>query len=154
MNLTHVTIVGNLTADPKLNPANGEKRAFCRLSVAVNERRGEEEITNFYDVSTFGDLAESVATSLTKGLRVIVYGHLNTYKEPYTTDDGRETHRTRIGITASAIGPDLFRQFARVAKVASTNGSKPAPSAAPAAEEAQPVAAAVAAPASVSEEDF
>jgi single-strand DNA-binding protein len=107
MNCAQAVVVGRLTADPKLCLAKDGGCLYCRFSVAVNERRGEEEIVNYYDVSAFGDLAERIIGSLRKGQGVIVVGRLNTYKEPYTTDDGRETHRTRIGITASTAGPDL-----------------------------------------------
>lgn len=158
MNQAHVTIIGRLTSDPRLFPANGTKKAFTKISVAVNERRGENEtVANFYDISVFGELAETVASSLQKGQQVIVVGRLNCYQEPYTTEDGREVHRTHTGITAVAVGPDLFRQFARVGKVASQNGqrqsfpaSSPAPGAGAPAEPAPTPAPALVA----DEEDF
>jgi|GEM_PF-5043406 len=125
MNQANVTIVGRLTSDPKLFPANGTKKAFTKISVAVNERRGESEtVANFYDVSVFGELAEIAASSLLKGHQVIVVGKLNSYQEPYNTEDGREAHRTRIGITAVALGPDLFRQYVRIAKVAPQSAAR------------------------------
>jgi single-strand DNA-binding protein len=156
MNLTNVTIIGRLTADPRIFPTNGTKKAFTKISVAVNERRSEtESVANFYDVSVFGELAESVASSLSKGQQVIVVGHLNSYQEPYTTDDGREVHRTRTGITAIAVGPDLFRQFVRVAKMASPKPSQNGATAAPAAPEAPaPEAPAADTVTVVEEEDF
>jgi len=156
MNLTNVTIIGRLTADPRIFPANGTKKAYTRLSVAVNERRSETEtVASFYDVAVFGELAESVSSSLAKGQQIIVVGHLSSYQEPYTTEDGREVHRGRTGITAIAVGPDLFRQFVRVAKMAAPNGQKPSQNGATAAPEAAaPEAPAAATVTVVGEEDF
>lgn len=128
MNLSNLTIVGNLTSDPKFFPSKEDKRAFCRFTVAVNTfvaRDSTETNVNFYDVSAFSELAEGISTSLSKGQRVIVYGHLTTSKEPFTTEDGKQASRTRIGIVATAVGPDLFRQYARVAKMAASNASQP-----------------------------
>ena len=157
MNQASVTIIGRLTGDPKVYQANGTKKAFTKISVAVNEQRGEESVPNFYDISVFGELGENAATTLHKGQQVIVVGRLNSYQEPFTTEDGREVHRNRVGITASAIGPDLFRQFVKVAKMAAPgNGHKPfqgagAPETAP---ETAPQAAAASVTTSVNEEDF
>lgn len=163
MNLATVTILGNLTADPKLFPASNGKKAFVRFSVAVNEKRGEEESVSYYDVSAFGDLAEGITTSLSKGHRVIVIGRLGTYSEPVTLDDGREVQRTRIQLIASAVGPDLFHQFARVGKVASNNtanaqsngnGAQAAAQSAAAQPAVAPASAPVAQPIPADEEPF
>lgn len=117
--MQQVNLVGNLTADPKLYPSEEGKKPYARFSVAVNEKHGEQEATtDFYDITAFGTLPENLATSLHKGQRIIVQGHLHTWQEPYRTADGQETHRNRIGITANAAGPDLTWAIARVAKVA------------------------------------
>lgn len=154
MHTANMTIVGNLTGDPKLFPGHDGKKAFCRFTVAVNTGT-DNAVANFYDVSAFSDLAEGIATSLSKGQRVIVYGHLSTSQEPFTTEDGRQVSRTRIGLVATAAGPDLFFQYARVAKRASSNDASPAGEARPAAAETSPapVPAVVGAPAA-DEEPF
>lgn len=121
-----VTLIGNLTRDPTYSPAGNGKKAYGRLSLAVNEHRGEEEVTNYYDITAFGSLAENVAFSLRKGNRVIVTGRLSTSQETVTRADGSEGRRTRVGIVASAVGPELTWATARVAKV---EASAPAPQA-------------------------
>jgi len=116
MQIANVTIIGHIASDVRLNKADG-KSALCRFTVAVNQSKGEESVANFYQVSAFGDLAENVAETLHKGTRVIVYGALNTYNEPIISpDDGKEVSRTRIGIKALAVGPDLLGATARVVK--------------------------------------
>ena len=121
-----VTLVGNLTKDPTFTPSHDGKKAFGRLSIAVNERRGEEEVTNYYDVTLFGSLAENVAYSLRKGQRVLVTGRLSTSQETITKQDGTEGHRNHVGIIATAVGPELTWATARVAK-AETSAPAPAP---------------------------
>ena len=123
-----VTLIGNLTRDPTYSPAGNGKKAYGRLSLAVNERRGEEEVTNYYDVTLFSSLAENVAFSLRKGNRVLVTGRLSTSSETIVKADGSEGHRTRVGIVASAVGPELTWATAKIAKA---EASAPIPQAAP-----------------------
>ena len=123
-----VALVGNLTKDPTFTPAHEGKKAFGRVSLAVNERRGEEESVNFYDITLFGSLAENVAYSLRKGQRVLVTGRLQTSTEPIVKADGTEGHRTRVSIVAMSVGAELTWATAKVAKA---EASAPAPAPAP-----------------------
>ena len=79
---TTTTIVGNLTRDPEIRYTR-EGQATANLGVAANRRWQNretnewEESTSFFDVICWRDLAENVALSLTKGMRVPVsYTHL------------------------------------------------------------------------------
>jgi single-strand DNA-binding protein len=73
-----VAIVGNLVRDPE--PA-GSEGTITKLRVAVNTRRkqGEEwiEEPNYFNVTTFGRLAESCGEYLAKGRQVAVEGRLH-----------------------------------------------------------------------------
>ena len=135
MNVNTFNISGNLTKDPQLYPAHDGKKGFCRISVAVNERRGEEETVSYFDISVPGEEGENVAASLRKGQRVNVYGKLGNYPEVITTADGKQVKRTRITLSALTVGLDLWRQRpSGIAKIGKPypNGTEP-----PAGPEAQ-----------------
>ena len=79
MSLQNVTFVGNLGDDPVLRfSENGKPRAT--FSVAITEGQGDNEKTHWVDVTAFNSLAENVAESLAKGMRVVVVGRIDTYK--------------------------------------------------------------------------
>ena len=59
--------------------------------------------TSFFDIVCWRDLAENVALSLTKGMRVVVTGRLE--QRSWETDEGE--HRSKVEITADEIGPSL-----------------------------------------------
>ena len=67
-----------------------------------------EESTSFFDVVAWRDLAENVALSLTKGMRVIVTGRLE--QRSWETEEG--DRRFKVEIVADEVGPAL--RFATV----------------------------------------
>ena len=102
------TITGNLTREPEIRYTR-EGQATTQLGVAVNRRWQDratqewQEATSFFDVVCWRDLAENVALTLTKGMRVVVTGRLE--QRSWETEDGE--HRSKIEITADEIGPSL-----------------------------------------------
>ncbi len=78
--------------------------------MAVNRRWQDrttqewQEATSFFDVVCWRDLAENVALSLSKGMRVIVTGRLE--QRSWETEEG--DHRLKVEITADEIGPSLL----------------------------------------------
>jgi len=103
-----VILVGNITRDPELRFTNtGQPTASFGL--AVNRRwqnrqtQEWEEAVSFFDVVCWRDLAENVALSLTKGMRVVVTGRIE--QRSRETDDGE--HRSKVEIVADEIGPSL-----------------------------------------------
>lgn len=101
MSDTTTTMVGNLTRPPELKFTNNGK-AVCRIAIAVKRRKGEEDVTSYFDCTVFGPMAENVANSLDKGDRVVVVGTL--------TQDRYEVEgktRSSINLLVDAIGPDL-----------------------------------------------
>jgi single-strand DNA-binding protein len=108
-----VTITGNLTREPEIRYSR-EGQATAQLGVAVNRRWQDwttqewQESTSFFGVICWRDLAENVALSLTKGMRVVVTGRLE--QRSWETDEGE--HRSKVEITADEIGPSL--RFATV----------------------------------------
>ena len=70
-NINRVVLVGNLTKDPELRHTPGGT-PVCSLRVAVNSRRRDEsgqwvDKPNYFDVSVFGNQAESCTQYLSKG---------------------------------------------------------------------------------------
>ena len=110
---TTTTITGNLTRDPEIRYTR-EGQATTNLGVAVNRRWQNretnewEESTSFFDVVTWRDLAENVALSLTRGMRVVVTGRLE--QRSWETEDG--DRRFKVEIVADEVGASL--RFATV----------------------------------------
>ena len=105
MTLT-ATLVGNLTADPRVIPSGTHGISF---SVAVNHRKkvgGEwaDDGVDFVDVSLWGDDATAVEGMLTKGTRVIVRGDLRTRSYQSASGGGKslEIRRATVGIVPTA----------------------------------------------------
>ena len=105
---TTTTITGNLTRDPEIRYTR-DGQATTTLGVAVNRRWQNrettewEESTSFFDVVTWRDLAENVALSLTRGMRVVVTGRLE--QRSWETDGGER--RSKVEIVADDIGASL-----------------------------------------------
>ena len=118
-----ITVVGNLTRDPELRFAASGMQ-IVTLGLAVNHRRqnkqsGEwEEETSFMDVTCFGQMAENVAESLTKGSRVMAAGRLQI--RTYERRDGGQG--TAVEVIADEIGRSLSWATAQVEKVRRDGG--------------------------------
>ncbi len=105
-------LTGNLTRDPELR-FSAKGNAWCAAGLAVNRRKRlddgtyEELPAEFYDLVTFGDLAENVA-ELAKGTRVIAFGKVE--HGTWTAKDG--TERETVKLLADEVGASL--RFASV----------------------------------------
>lgn len=101
-----VTLVGNLTRDPELRFTTGGK-GVASFGLAVNRRyqvNGEwQDQTSYFNIVAWGQLGENAASSLTKGMRVVVSGRLE--QREYQNREGEK--RTAIEINADEIGPSL-----------------------------------------------
>ena len=110
-----ITITGNLTRDPELKYTTTAK-AVVSLGVAVSRRyqvNGEwTEQTSFFNVTAWGQLAENVAQSLSKGCRVVVFGRLE--QRVFQGKDGAE--RSVVEIIADDIGASLKWATAQVTR--------------------------------------
>lgn len=105
---TTTTITGNLARDPEIRYTR-EGIATTALGIGVNRRWKEkdsdewQESTSFFDVVCWRDLAENVALSLTKGMRVVVTGRLE--QRSWETEDG--DRRFKVEIVADDVAPSL-----------------------------------------------
>lgn len=111
----NVQIVGNVTRDPELRytPSGASVTNF---SIAWNrryERNGQQvEDVNFFDIVCWGTLADNVAASITKGVRVIVEGRLD--QRSWETPQGEK--RSKVEITADEVSPSLRWASVEVAR--------------------------------------
>ncbi len=102
-NINRVVLVGNLTKDPELrNTPSGT--SVCKLRVAVNSRTKDAQGNwgdkpNYFDVTVFGNQAESCSQFLSKGRPVGVDGRLD-WREWEAQDGGK---RQSVEIIAESI---------------------------------------------------
>jgi single-strand DNA-binding protein len=103
-NINRVTITGNLTRDPELRSTGGGM-SVCKLGVAVNHRRKDNqsgqwiEEPNFFDVTVFGSQGENCATYLSKGRPVAIDGRLAW--SSWEAQDGSK--RSKVEIIANVV---------------------------------------------------
>ncbi len=98
-NINRVVLVGNLTRDPELrHTPNGI--AVCKLRIAVNSRQKDAatgqwgDKPNYFDVTVWGNQAESCAQYLSKGRPVGVDGRLD-WRE-WEAQDGSKRQAVEI----------------------------------------------------------
>ncbi len=115
-NDNHVTIAGNLTADPELKYTAGGF-ALAKFTVAVNRRvkRGEEwdEQVSFFGCTVWREAAEQFSASVQKGDRVIVCGRLE--QRSWETDDGSK--RSVVEIQVDEVGASLKNATAQISRI-------------------------------------
>jgi single-strand DNA-binding protein len=119
-----VSLVGNLTRDPEMRFGANGGIAVVSFGMAVNHRKksnsGEwEDEPKFFDVVAFGDLAENIAASLTKGTRIVLNGKLD-WSQWDDKDGGGK--RSKVQVIAESIGPDLRWATAVVTRTQPTSG--------------------------------
>ncbi|WP_022868888.1 single-stranded DNA-binding protein [Schaalia vaccimaxillae] len=121
---TVITVIGNLTADPELRwtPSGAAVADFTVASTPRTFDRASGEWrdgdTLFMRCSVWRDMAENVAESLRKGMRVIVQGRLT--QRSYDTNQGER--RTVVEMQVDEVGPSLRRAKAQVTRVQSQGG--------------------------------
>jgi len=112
---TVITVIGNLTADPELRyTQNGI--AVANFTIASTPRSFDRASGEWKDgealfmrASVWREFAEHVASSLTKGSRVVASGRLR--QRSYETKEGEK--RTSIELDVDEIGPSLRYATAR-----------------------------------------
>jgi len=99
----NVIVVGNVTRDPELRftPSGA---AVANFGLAWNRKgRDGEEIVSFFDVTAWNQMAENIGETITKGMRVVVYGRLD--QRSWETQDGDK--RSKVEIVADEVAPSL-----------------------------------------------
>ena len=121
---TLITLVGNLTADPTLRWTQSGS-AVADFTVASTPRTYDRNAGEWRDgdplfmrCSVWRDVAENVAESLRKGMRVIVVGRLT--QRSYETQQGER--RTVVELQVDEVGPSLRRARAQVTRHPAADG--------------------------------
>lgn len=88
-----VQLIGNLGKDPELKyTTSSDPKAFCRMTLAVEDGYGDNKRTNWIPVVVWGKIAENCEKYLSKGSKVGVVGRIQTGsyekngQKVYTTD--------------------------------------------------------------------
>jgi len=124
MNETTVTVVGNLTDDPELRFLSSGV-AMSKVRIASTPRVFDKTSNQYRDgeplfltCTVWRELAEHVAESLSKGMRVVVVGRLRLSR--WQTEEGEK--RSTYGLDVDEIGPSLKFATAAVKKTSRTKG--------------------------------
>ena len=116
---TQITVVGNLVADPELR-FTASNVAVANFRIASTPRRFNRQTNQWEDgealyltCNVWRQVAENVANTLTKGMRVIVTGRLR--QRSYDTREGER--RSVMEIEVDEVGPSLQYATAQVQRV-------------------------------------
>ncbi len=99
--MNKVFLIGNLTRDPELSETNSGV-PVCRFAIAVNRRfssQDAERQTDFFNVTAWRNLAETVAKYTKKGNKVAVTGSIQIRN--YEDNNGQK--RTFVDIVADDV---------------------------------------------------
>jgi single-strand DNA-binding protein len=114
---TPISVVGTIITDPILRRVGDQ--AVYKFRMASNSRRrtaeGNWEPGNslYVSVNCWGNrLVKGVGASLVKGDPVIVVGFVHTSEY----DDREGNRRSSVEVRATAVGPDLARSIANIAR--------------------------------------
>jgi len=120
-----ITICGNLTRDPELRFTQGGK-AVANFSVAHNRRfmKDNEWVdgpTTYFECVAWEKLGENLTASLTKGMRVIVTGTM----ESRDWEDKEGNARKAWEIKVDDVGCSFKFATASVERTVRTGGERP-----------------------------
>ncbi len=114
MNDITLSVVGNVVNDVDLRfTASGEAVASFRVASTTrrfdrNNERWIDGDTHYFTVSCWRQMAHNVASSLIKGMPVVVTGRMRSREHEKVCGDHTHTMRY-VDIEAIAVGPDLAR---------------------------------------------
>lgn len=124
---TVITVVGNLTADPELRYTS-TGLAVASFTIASTPRMFDKQSGEWKDgaplflrASVWREFAEHVASSLSKGARVVAQGKLK--QRQYETKEGEK--RTAIELEVEEIGPSLRYATAQVTRASAGARQQP-----------------------------
>ena len=87
--------IGRLTQDPDIKhvESNGEQLTIATYTLAVN-RKGKKDETDYIRCKAFGKTAEFVEQYLSKGLKMMVCGRIQTGS--YENKEGQKVYTTDV----------------------------------------------------------
>lgn len=96
-----VVLAGNLTRDPELRFTD-DGVPVCGFGLAVNRVRSKDpEAVDFFDVSAWRELGETIANYKKKGDPILVEGRLQ-YRT-WETQDGSGAKRSKVDVVADNV---------------------------------------------------
>ena len=96
--MNKVKLTAKLTRDPELTETSSGV-SVCRFSIAVNRRVDGEQKADFYNITAWRGLGETVAKYTQKGNKLLVVGNIELGE--YEDRDGNK--RTSINIVAQDV---------------------------------------------------
>ena len=113
-----ITVVGNLVADPEPRVSQAGK-SWVTFRIASTPRVRDRQSGDWSDgealwlgCRAYGEYADNIAATLTKGMRVIVQGRLT--QRSYTDNQGQQ--RTSLDLEVEEVGPSLRFATAQVSR--------------------------------------
>jgi len=98
VSFNRVILAGNLTRDPELRFTN-DGIPVCSFGLAVNRVRSKNEEVDFFDISAWRELGETVANYKKKGDPILVEGRLQ-YRT-WEAQDGSK--RSKVDVVADNV---------------------------------------------------
>ena len=98
VSFNRVILAGNLTRDPELRFTN-DGVPVCSFGLAVNRVRSRNEEVDFFDVSAWRELGETIANYKKKGDPILVEGRLQ-YRT-WEAQDGSK--RSKVDVVADNV---------------------------------------------------
>lgn len=98
LNYNKITLIGNLTADPKITITKSEKK-LCSFQLAVNRRHlsaDGNKATDFISCVAWGKQAEFLEQYFRKGSPVLVVGELQINQ--FTNAKGEKKYSTEVSV--------------------------------------------------------
>ena len=95
--MNKLTIIGNLVKAPELR-VTSQGTPVCSFTVAVNIRKGNEDHTDYFNVTAWRGLGENCAKFLDKGKKVAVTGPVTL-----RTWDKDDKHGASMEVTADDV---------------------------------------------------
>ena len=100
-NYNRVILAGNLTRDPELRfvEVDGDGVPVCSFGLAVNRVRSRNEEVDFFDISVWRELGETIANHKKKGDPILVEGRLQ-----YRTWEAQDSSkRSKVDVIADNV---------------------------------------------------
>ena len=97
-NFNKVILAGNLTRDPELRFTNNGI-PVCNFGIAVNRVRSQNEEVDFFDVTAWRELGETIANYKSKGDPILLEGRLQF--RSWETEGGEK--RNKVDVVADQI---------------------------------------------------
>jgi single-strand DNA-binding protein len=98
VSFNRVILAGNLTRDPELRFTN-DGIPVCSFGLAVNRVRSKSEEVDFFDISAWRELGETIANYKKKGDPILVEGRLQ-YRT-WEAQDGSK--RSKVDVVADNV---------------------------------------------------